>query len=264
MVTFWEDLWSDQILAQQFPALFSSARDRGASVNEIMNAEDLDNIFFLPISEEAYAELQGLNDFLQLQHFDDHAKDVWSYQWGSITYSSSKFYKTVFQNIPAHPAFSWVWKSKCTPRVKFFAWLIVVDRLNTKTMLRRRHMKVQDEEIFCVLCNERAEEDLDDLFFNCPFARRCWEKIGIQWNTHLSMFSRLAHTRQQQNVPFFMEAVIIAAWEIWKIRNDKIFKNGRVQLGTWFSNFRNQCLLQSLRFSDDLRSSFCVWLDAFS
>jgi hypothetical protein len=32
----------------------------------------------------------------------------------------------------------------------------------------------------------------------------------------------------------------------------------------WLSNFKAQCSLQSVRFKDDLRSSFCVWLDAFS
>lgn len=110
-------------------------------------------------------------------------------------------------------------------------------------------------------CTEGADEDLYHRFFNYPFTKRCWDKISISWNTNLSMYSRVAHAKQQQNVPFFMEAVTIAAWELWKLRNDKVFRNGRVQLGIWFRNFRNQRLLQSLRFSDDLRSSFCVWLD---
>jgi hypothetical protein len=32
----------------------------------------------------------------------------------------------------------------------------------------------------------------------------------------------------------------------------------------WLHNFKNQCILQCVHFKDDLRSSFCVWLDAFS
>jgi hypothetical protein len=47
--------------------------------------------------------------------------------WGSA-YSSSKFYKIVFQRVDAHPIFKWVWKSRCTNWVKFFAWLVLVDR----------------------------------------------------------------------------------------------------------------------------------------
>jgi hypothetical protein len=63
---------------------------------------------------------------------------------------------------------------------------------------------------------------------------------------------------------FFVEAIVIAAWEIWKISNDRVFSNGQVHVGIWFSNFKNQCLLQSLRFKDDLRSAFCFLLDAYS
>jgi hypothetical protein len=61
-----------------------------------------------------------------------------------------------------------------------------------------------------------------------------------------------------------MEAVVTATWEIWKLRNDRVFNDGPVHVDIWFRNFKNQCLLQSLRFKDDLRSAFCFWLDAFS
>ena len=44
--------------------------------------------------------------------------------------------------------------------------------------------------------------------------------------------------------------------------NDKNFPEKGPVL--WLANFKNQCLLQSLRFKDDLKSSFCFWLDAFS
>lgn len=164
-----------------------------------------------------------------LQNYDEQAKDIWSYQWGNATYSSSKFYKMVYQNTPAHPVFTWLWKSKCTPRIKFFARLVLVDRLNTKTMLRRRHMLAEDDAR-CILRTAGIDEDLDHLFFDCPFAKRCRNKIGIQWNTNLSLYPRLAHARQQLNIPFFMEAILIGAWEIRKIRDDKIFRS-RVQLG---------------------------------
>jgi len=84
----------------------------------------------LPLTENAYEELTSLQTFLQSVSYDESTKDKWTMIWGSA-YSSSKFYKTVFQSIDAHPIFKWVWKSRCTNWVKFFAWLILVDRLNT-------------------------------------------------------------------------------------------------------------------------------------
>ena len=62
--------------------------------------------------------------------------------WGSQQYYSRKFYAHVFASQRVHPSFSWVWKSKCIPRLKFLAWLILVNRLNTKTMLQLRNFNV--------------------------------------------------------------------------------------------------------------------------
>jgi len=71
-----------------------------------------------------------------------------------------------------HPIFKIIWKSRCTPRVKFFAWLVLVDRLNTKTMLCRRYLDVQGTDI-CVMCDSGEEETIDHLFFECTFAKEC-------------------------------------------------------------------------------------------
>jgi hypothetical protein len=96
----------------------------------------------LPLTENAYEELTSLQTFLQSVTYDEAAKDKWAMIWG-LAYSSSKFYKTVFQSVDAHPIFNWVWKSRCTNRVKLFAWLVLVDRLNTRSMLKRRHHLVK-------------------------------------------------------------------------------------------------------------------------
>ena len=76
---------------------------------------------------------------------------------------------------------------------------------------------------------------------------------------------KVANTRYyNHNLSFFTEAALIAAWELWKMWNDKVFKRNSPTPASWPSNFKNQCYLQSVRFKDDLRSSFCFWLDAFS
>jgi hypothetical protein len=106
-----------------------------------MQTEDLDSIFVLPLSQQALEDLQHLLAHLQGIPYDEHSQDCWKPIWGN-DYTSRKFYKYIFDTIEAHPIFKLMWKSSCTPRVKFFAWLIMVDRLNTKTMLTRRHIQV--------------------------------------------------------------------------------------------------------------------------
>jgi hypothetical protein len=56
-----------------------------------------------------------------------------------------------------------------TPRIKFFMWLLVVDHMNTRGMLLRRNYNVQPNAN-CVMCSLALEEDIDHLFFGCPFA----------------------------------------------------------------------------------------------
>jgi len=68
-------------------------------------------------------------------NYDPVAQDSWSFIWGHNNYSSRQFYKLGFMDLRKPPTFTWIWKSKCTPRLKFFAWLIVTGRLNTKAML---------------------------------------------------------------------------------------------------------------------------------
>jgi hypothetical protein len=43
-----------------------------------------------------------------------------------------------FHNVHPERSVIWIWKTKCIPRIKFFGCLLLVDRLNTKNLLRRR------------------------------------------------------------------------------------------------------------------------------
>ena len=151
-VTFWNDLCDGEIFSDKFPRLFSFASNPDISVKQIMLAEDLDSIFDLSLSPNAYYELLDLSHSLQSISFDLDSKDVWTFIWGNQVYSSQRYYKMVFQNFHPSPIFRKLWKSKCTPRLKFFAWLLFVDSLNTRSMLIRRHFNVQPNS-WCVLCS---------------------------------------------------------------------------------------------------------------
>jgi hypothetical protein len=227
-----------------------------------MQAEDLESLFLLPLSQQAFEELESLQAQLQDLPYDVDASDRWTPIWGSH-YTSRRFYSKVFKNMEAHPVFKVIWKSRCTPRVKFFALLILVDRLNTKNMLQRRNLHVQDDPI-CVMCDSGEEETIEHLLFECEFAKECWAAINIVWDISLPLLDTYTQARETHSIPFFTEASLIAAWELWNVRNDKVFQGRDPSPSVWLSNFKHQCNLQSVRFKDDLRSSFCVWLDAFS
>jgi hypothetical protein len=131
-----------------------------------------------------------------------------------------------------------------------------------KTVLTRRNIGERDDDL-CVMCDARADEMVEHLFFTCSFARACWNKINLNWDPNLDISDRILKSIEN-GLAFYPEAILIAAWELWKARNDHIFQRHPPTEDRWFCNFRNQCYLQAARFSTDLRASFCFWLDAFS
>jgi hypothetical protein len=250
------------ILANSYPRLASFSISVAISVQEVLQAADLDTIFTLPLSQQAMHELEQLQDDLADLNFDENLADQWQPIWGK-DYTAKRFYDHIYDLIQAHPIFQIVWNSNCTPRIKFFIWLVLVDRLNTKTMLTRRHIGARDDD-HCVMCSLREDGTIEHLFFTCSFAVQCWNRLNFTWDLSLNLEDRLSQARQYSGLQFFTEAAMIAAWELWKIRNDKIFNRSTPSQDRWFYNFKNQCMLQSARFKADLRSAFCFWLDAFT
>jgi hypothetical protein len=74
-VCFWDDLWTDSVLSSKYPRLASFARKDGISVLEVMQAEDLDTLFLLPLSQQAFEEMENLQAQLQAQPYDELSSD---------------------------------------------------------------------------------------------------------------------------------------------------------------------------------------------
>lgn len=214
------------------------------------------------MSPEAFSELQQLNSIMQqLSQNQGQQKDEWSYIWNSNTYYTTKFYMIPFLSIRPPQPFQWIWKSKCSKKIKIFTWLLFLDRLNTRNILRRKRMPVQGNNYNCQTCAPSTEETTFHLFFQCPFAVRCWRHIGVQWNTSMDFFEMIQQARKEATMPNFMEIFTIAAWNIWKQRNRLIFDNIVPTLHTWWEAFREEVQLQVHRTKPATRDNILTWLN---
>ena len=162
----------------------SSFKHFGLSL-DIMHALDLTSVLNIPLTPEAYDELAELQDQIGTVNYDVVSQDKWTFMWGNDKYSR-KLYAMAFSSLPVPVTFSWVWKSQCTPRIKVFMWLTLVDRLNTRVMLRRHNFNIQSG-VNCVLCNSGNEEGITHLLFEYLFAARCWLKLQIRWDLILDI-----------------------------------------------------------------------------
>jgi hypothetical protein len=69
-----------------------------------------------------------------------------------------------------------------------------------------------------------VEESVEHLFLECAFARNCWSLLGLAIISNPDSLQRFESLKNQLNVKFFMEVIILLCWSIWTIRNDFIFR----------------------------------------
>jgi hypothetical protein len=121
-VRLWTDLWQGECLQHSMPHLLSYAKKTDISVFEAFHSTYLEDLFHLPLSQQAYNEFVKLETICHQTLLADqgNSKDEWSYIWGNNTFSTKKAYNLMMghQSTPDH--FSWVWSSSCQAKHKFF------------------------------------------------------------------------------------------------------------------------------------------------
>ena len=168
-VLFWSDAWnlggSSMPLRQRLPRLFSYAFDDKISVADFIDSHDRASFFQLPISQQAAIELDSLTVWVNNLDRDPLANDVWSWVGPTGAYTSKSYYTIMHSHMVTIQPCKWLWSSRCTLKIKVFAWLLFFDRLNTKDLLVRRHWRAGDADNLCVLCHQHIYEDRQHLFF---------------------------------------------------------------------------------------------------
>jgi hypothetical protein len=113
-----------------------------------------------------------------------------------------------------------------------------------------------------VLCNLDIEEYTYHLIFQCPFSERCWNYLGIHWDHGLYFFDTIMKAKREWQFDFFMEVFAIAAWEIWKQRNEKIFRGSAPSFQAWLRSFILTVNQQVYWLNLVNRDAVLAWLQA--
>jgi hypothetical protein len=195
------------------------------------------------------------------EKISDDDSDKWSYIWGSNILSVKRAYNSLigYQEVQLH--FGWIWKSSCQPKHKFFFWLLLHDRLNTRNLLKRKNMTLSS--YYCVQnhCHQQ-EEDMIHLFWNCNFAQICWNYICPQRRRDGTIFQAFSDIKKKLKFPFAMEIIILAAWGIWISRNNKIFNNQEPSFETWKIMFLQEAKMLTYRMKKKHADSFKEWIQS--
>jgi hypothetical protein len=183
-VLFWKDYWKgNTLLCDVFPRLFSYSINEDDSVAHLIRVDDIFDHFATPISVEAHEELMQIQQLIQDISLVDGEGDPRSFVWGS-SYTLAKFYSFLFEAVPCEKVLQAIWTSKCLPKLQVFAWLLFLDRLNTKDIMHEQEaMGGSGWPLLCFMQHELVRENKPP-FLPMPI---CHSMLESDW-CHLGSF----------------------------------------------------------------------------
>ncbi|XP_057444803.1 uncharacterized protein LOC130737050 [Lotus japonicus] len=134
--------------------------------------------------------------------------------------------------------FKRIWRTKAPSSQLVLSWKVIINRVQTRTDLARRHALPANASLACGLCDS-DEECSQHLFFNCQVAWRVWMKLyswlGIQ--TAMSNGAKM-HFYSHENLLLaskkswlVMNMIWIACVNsLWQCRNEAIFRGDSVDI----------------------------------
>jgi hypothetical protein len=119
------------------------------------------------------------------------------------------------------------------PKCKFFAWLIMQNRVWTADRLQHRGWENCGN---CHLCNQ-LQETADHLMYKCRFTLRVWKEILVwcaihdrsteSWSNEPNVdawWTNIALGRDQHRKAL-ASLLMLISWEAWKERNARVFRH---------------------------------------
>ncbi|XP_071677157.1 uncharacterized protein [Lolium perenne] len=176
--SFWQDSWlPGGALAVSHHALYTHTTMPDATVAHVLLA-GIDNALTPRLSTVAACELELLRPLLDSVSVTDEADSRSLHRCAGPhnSLSAAELYRLCRfgGELSAHASF--VWDGWAPSRVKFFAWLLVQSRIQTRDNLLRKTI-VDVEEAGCPLC-AASIETASHLLLQCPAAARSGTPLG--------------------------------------------------------------------------------------
>ena len=147
---------------------------------------------------------------------------------GKFNFSKAMETVQLYENTNLDPdPGKWVWKVKAPPKITFFLWLVVADRLPHNALLWSRKI-IQSN--MCQWCPGQSE-DSDHILRTCCKAREVWDLACPQldsaffdepFNVWLKRNATVQYPANTITLPWG-QLFIFILWSLWLRRNASIF-----------------------------------------
>ena len=181
-----------------------------------------------PALPSALSDQQVL-DFMRLQELLANQRpsaglDAWN--WSGQFFNVRAVYLRLRERVvPEDPLFLrlWhrVWKSRTPLKIRIFVWLLLRQRLMTRSFRQRI---APDSARDYVLCGANLE-NCEHLFVLCPISQAVWRSVGVARSTLTSLedFWRSIGDGPYRRVAEW-QLIFATLWSIWIYRNNVIFR----------------------------------------
>jgi hypothetical protein len=214
-IRLWHDSWNDNTLKEEMPHLHSFALNQDITLRKSVSTFQEDSIidmFYRPLSMVAAAQCDDLFHILNSRSSIQQS-DIWGLEGCRNGFSSRKVYALLTPYEIAPALVLWTWQACVMAKHKFFFWVLLQDRLNTRDLPTRKNFFVESQ--LYVLCDDHSHEEFIHLFFSCDYSQQFWCKLGIEWNTEHDLMDMLTDGRHRYDFIYFKEALIVGCWTLW-------------------------------------------------
>jgi hypothetical protein len=94
---FWTDLWESECIMHKYPHLLTFSKSTDLSIKQVMETEFLEDLFHLPLSQQAFSEFESLENLCDttMRTIQQDNIDQWSYIWGNKEFTTKQAYKAL-------------------------------------------------------------------------------------------------------------------------------------------------------------------------
>jgi hypothetical protein len=175
--------------------------------------------------------------------------------------ATGKIYKLATSSERSWEPYRFVWTNHAPPKVKFFAWLLVQNRIQCSSNLKKKNILEHDT---CTLCSLSAE-NADHLITGCPFAQCFWRYIG--WDpTLIPPATDLWQLKAQAGAPqhSLNTMFLLYCWQLWNHSHDVVFHDSPPSLHRLLAACREAADLWRYRLPNALRCDVDYWSHKFA
>lgn len=172
-------------------------------------------------------ELEAILD-LSLPVVDRVDQLVWHFSSNGIYSVNQSMTKRKENPEPSFKPSKVVWKMKAPNKVKNFWWRVCKNSLATKENMFRRRCAPSNS---CPICD--LEVDVEHLLSLCPWTNWFGSNISPLGNlggnaSSMKWTAEIVERMESKEASEFLGLIAQIAWNIWKARNDCVFKGKRV------------------------------------